>query len=223
MIFALCVLLACFYFGRFSTSVLPVQDVEIPVASTTKSPVPPQTYEQPEMPIANSNSVYIPSTRLQQPELTALTSKLIQVGQSAQLFRAIYDQKVFSKTQITLGHVQDLRTRFRKKKADGFVMHKSLRDHQDRDLIALLQAFAMNKHVYSDLKVRGDYMQFLKETAQHKNESLTVRRQAVRNLAQLGAFMDESERKRLWKDIPSSIVSLATHSDTELVGALLEK
>lgn len=222
LLFVCVVLVACFYFGRFSTSVLPIQNVELTVSPTKTSSSATQTAE-PYALYQKTDAVVVAAAEAKRPEMSERLSALVRTGRSHKLFRAIYDQKLFQQTPITSKHLDDLRTRLTETKQTGFVMHKSYREIQDRDLIALLQGFSMNKQVYLDQKIRDDYMQILKDVATQKVETLSVRRQAVRSLTHLASFMKESERKRLWKDIPSNVISLGTHSDTELVGALLEK
>ena len=227
MIFVCVVLVACFYFGRYSISVVPIQKSELSVVHSEQSQsaaamvTEPYSIYQKSAPTTTTTTGT--ATTAAPQDLGEQLSEVIRGHYSHQLFSAIYDKKLFLKTPITSTHLNDLRTRFAETKSEGFVMHRSLRSMQDRDLIALLQGFSMNKQVYLDQRTKDAYIQILREIAQQKTESLTVRRQAARGLVQMGAFLREPERRRLWKDIPSNIVSLATHSDTELVGALLEK
>ncbi|MFN7906085.1 MAG: hypothetical protein ACK5P5_12965 [Pseudobdellovibrionaceae bacterium] len=149
--------------------------------------------------------------------------ELIQAGKSQLLFQKIFNENVFLKKPLEQRHLQALNSRFNQERKQKELFHRNEREWAERDLLALLKGVAMNRQVYADPTLRNEYVQFLRSLMLKSQESLILKRQAALNLSQVGVFLTEAEKKKVWKDIPAKTVSLATVNDMEILGDLLEK
>ncbi|MNK51244.1 hypothetical protein D3C87_701420 [compost metagenome] len=138
------------------------------------------------------------------------------------LFSYLFDGGFQQPGQLTPESLRAVQQRFSKAYSQDHTRHISMADREAINRIGILKAMGQSAGHIKDSALKAQVISFYERILATPHESLMVKRQALKSLAQTQTDLSEEERLRRLEKVDRHVLSLSAMSDREIVEAALE-